>query len=183
MLPSYRRKPVPSPSDWAPSVPEQGAYPSFKQAGKGYAGGTSEAGTPLPTTFSPRFTPASIGLTPGRYLLTVTVTSADGAETRQAQATVTLAAADLARVKVYPNPWRSDKHAAKEVMFANLPANSSVKIFTASGHLTKDLGTASGTKNWDLTNDAGDKVSSGIYVYLIKDGEGNKVKGKVAVIR
>ena len=37
--------------------------------------------------------------------------------------------------------------------------------------------------SWDLANDKGDKVASGIYVYLITDGQGNKAKGKVAVIK
>jgi hypothetical protein len=34
-----------------------------------------------------------------------------------------------------------------------------------------------------LTNDSGDKVGSGIYLYLITDGQGDKVRGKVAVIK
>jgi hypothetical protein len=137
----------------------------------------------LSSTSVPRFTPASAGLVPGTYVMTVTVTSADGSQTQQAQAQITLVAAGLSGVKVYPNPWRADKHATKNVTFANLPGNCSVKIFTASGHLVKDLDQASGTKTWDLTSDSGDKVASGMYVYLIKDGEGNKVRGKIGVIR
>jgi len=89
----------------------------------------------------------------------------------------------LSAVQVYPNPWRSGKHKWKPVTFANLSANTSVKIFTVSGHLAKDLGTANGTVTWDLTNDSGDKVASGIYIYLITDSQGDKVRGKVAVIK
>jgi len=93
---------------------------------------------------------------------------------------------DLSAVQVYPNPWRSDKHAGKSVTFASLPSGSTVKIFTVSGHLIKTLGpqtSALGTASWDLTNDAGEKVASGIYLYLITDSQGDKGRGKMAVIR
>ena len=136
----------------------------------------------FPTTSAPRFTPASAGLAPGTYLLTVTVSLA-GSAPQSASATITLVAADLNGVKVYPNPWRTDKHSGKPVTFANLPIHCSAKIFTVDGHLTKDLGWVSGTIPWDLTDESGGKVASGIYVYLIKDGQGNMVRGKVGVIR
>jgi len=90
---------------------------------------------------------------------------------------------NLSAVQVYPNPWRSDKHAGKSVTFANLPTNTSVKIFTVSGHLAKDLGMANGSVTWDLTNDSGDKVASGVYLYLITDSQGDKARGKLAIIR
>jgi hypothetical protein len=136
---------------------------------------------PSATTSAPRLTPASAGLTPGIYQLTVTVTESD--QSQSATATITLVSADLNAVQVYPNPWRSDKHAGKPITFANLSTNTTVKIFTASGHLAKDLGTANGTVTWDLENESGDKVASGIYLYLITDGQGDKVRGKIGVIR
>jgi hypothetical protein len=85
--------------------------------------------------------------------------------------------------QVYPNPWRSDKHSGQSVTFANLPSGSTVKIFTVSGHLARDLGTVNGSVAWDLTNDSGDKVASGIYIYLITDSQGDKARGKVAIIK
>ena len=86
--------------------------------------------------------------------------------------------------RVYPNPWRSDKHSGQPVTFANLPLGSTVKLYTVSGHKVKELSTQnSGLSTWDLTNDSGDKVASGIYVYLITDTQGDKVRGKVAVIK
>jgi hypothetical protein len=100
-----------------------------------------------------------------------------------APARISVVSGDFSQVKVYPNPWRKDKHAGKNVIFTNLPADCTVKIFTVSGHLAKDLGPASGTATWDLSNDSGERVGSGIYVYLIKDSEGNKVRGKVAVMK
>jgi len=58
-----------------------------------------------------------------------------------------------------------------------------VKIFTVSGHKVKELSAANGSVTWDLTDASEDNVASGIYIYLIKDNQGNKTRGKVAVIR
>ena len=50
----------------------------------------------------------------------------------------------------------------------------------AAWHAKYDL--ASKREGWLLTNDSGDKVASGIYLYLIKAGD-DKTKGKVVVIK
>jgi len=87
-------------------------------------------------------------------------------------------------VRVYPNPWRSDKHGGHpSITFDGLTIGTTIKIFTVSGHKVKVLKTDARSIPWDLTNDAGDKVASGVYVYLITDSQGDKVKGKVAVIK
>ena len=36
---------------------------------------------------------------------------------------------------------------------------------------------------WDLANKSGEKVASGIYVYLITDDQGDKTRGKVAILK
>jgi hypothetical protein len=100
-----------------------------------------------------------------------------------ASASLTLVSPDLGGVVVFPNPWRADKHAGKNVKFINLSTNVTVKIFTLSGHEAKSLGPLSGSATWDLTDNSNDKVASGLYLYLITDSSGNKVKGKLAVIR
>ena len=69
------------------------------------------------------------------------------------------------------------------ITFDQMPANSTVKIFTVSGRWVKTLSAPGGSVPWDLTNDAGDRVASGIYLYWIVDGQGNKTRGKLAVIR
>ena len=87
---------------------------------------------------------------------------------------------------VYPNPWRSDKHAGNPITFAQLSGNTTIKIFTVSGHLIKTLGAQGsglGTLTWDLTNDSGSTVASGIYIYLVTNDQGQKARGKLAVIK
>ena len=67
--------------------------------------------------------------------------------------------------------------------FDGLVAGTTIKIFAVSGHKLKELHGDGPSIPWDLTNDSGDKVASGIYVYLVTDGQGDKVKGKLAVIK
>ncbi|MBI3292166.1 MAG: T9SS type A sorting domain-containing protein [Elusimicrobia bacterium] len=85
--------------------------------------------------------------------------------------------------RLYPNPWRADKHAGTLITFDQLTGNVTVKLFTVSGHLVKTLSTSSPSTTWDLTNDAGDPVASGLYLYLLTNDQGQKVRGKLAVIR
>ena len=123
-----------------------------------------------------------INLVAGPY--TISVHATDGVRnSNTASQTVTLVNADFSGFRVYPNPWRSDKHIGRSVTFDRMPAGSTVKLFTVSGHLVKTLTTDVDTALWDLSNDSGDKVGSGIYIYLIKDAQGDKEKGKLAVIK
>jgi hypothetical protein len=121
-------------------------------------------------------------LTAGKYTISVYATNGTS-NSNTASKTITLVLADLSGVQIYPNPWRADKHAGKSVTFNQLPANSTVKIFTVSGRKAREFDNVSGSVTWDLTNDSGDKVASGIYMYLINDSQGDKVRGKIGVIR
>jgi len=96
--------------------------------------------------------------------------------------TTTVAPTTL-NVRVYPNPWRSDKHSGHNITFDGLAPTTTINLFTVSGHKIKEISTNQTKLNWDLTNDSGDKVASGVYLYVITDSAGNKVKGKVAVIK
>jgi len=134
---------------------------------------------------------SSYGLQTGTYL--VSVFAIDNTNSNNVSPTVsktiTLVSADFSALKIYPNPWRSDKHAGKHVTFDQLPLGGTVKIFTVSGRLVKRITPNIATATWDLTNDSGDKVASGVYVYLITvgstgyGGNGQNVRGKIAVIR
>jgi ligand-binding sensor domain-containing protein len=91
----------------------------------------------------------------------------------------------LTLVSGYPNPFVL---VPPEALFTidNLAVNSSVNIYTAEGFLIRKF-----TKDqifgarvlWDGKNDAGDLVTSGIYVYLVTTEKGLAKTGKVAVIK
>ena len=132
---------------------------------------------------------SSYGLQAGTYPVSVYAKDSTNDVSNTLSKTITLVNSDFSQVKVYPNPWRKDKHDGQPVTFANLPIGSTVKIFTVSGHKVKVLDATSGGVTWDLTNEGGDKVASGIYVYLITTGDtgyggnGQKVRGKLAVVK
>lgn len=89
---------------------------------------------------------------------------------------------DFSQVREYPNPWRSDRPNNGHITFDQLPPSSTVKIFTISAHWVKTLDATGGSVQWDLTNDAGDPVASGFYIYLITSN-GGKTHGTLAIIR
>jgi hypothetical protein len=84
-------------------------------------------------------------------------------------------------VYVYPNPFvAAEGHT--EFVFKGLPNTGSIKIYTLSGELVKEIVIAGGEAKWNARNDDGDEISSGVYVYVVK-GEGVTETGKIAVIR
>ena len=90
----------------------------------------------------------------------------------------------LAGAHAFPNPWRIDKHANMSVTFNGMPASSVIKIFTVSAREVKQLmADSSGTAMWDRTNDSGQAVASGVYIYLIIDPQGDQTSGKLAIIK
>jgi hypothetical protein len=70
------------------------------------------------------------------------------------------------------------------IKFEGMPGGSMIKIFTISGHEIKELSADStGLALWDRTNEGGELVASGVYIYLIIDPQGNTSSGKLAIIK
>lgn len=90
---------------------------------------------------------------------------------------------NLKEVRIYPNPYKPGS-GHKKIVFSHLSENSSIKIFTLVGELVwekEDITT--GTEEWLAVNKDNEKVTSGVYIYLISDKAGNKKSGKIAVIK
>ncbi len=162
-------------------VPRAGGAPIFQSMAGQVAAQGIVHGAPMATT-APRFQLGALNLAPGDYTLRVQATNAYGTSA-WASAWVRLVSANLDSVRVYPNPWRSDRHSTRSVTFDSLTVNTEIKIFTVSGHHVKTLPTSSSQVTWDLTNESGDRVASGIYVYHLKAEGGAKMTGKVVVIK
>lgn len=103
---------------------------------------------------------------------------------------------NLERVAVVPNPYKGraewDPAAGDgRIHFIHLPEGATVRIFTASAELVRELtldsalnaGGTSGELAWDLRNGKGQKVVSGIYVYQVETREGRTRKGHFVVIK
>jgi hypothetical protein len=97
--------------------------------------------------------------------------------------------ADLERVLVVPNPYRGsevwDQPGQNEVHFINLPPRSTIKIYTVSGDLVRELQHNDPIRDfarWDLKNGAGQAVAAGIYVYRVEAGP-FQFQNRLVVIR
>ncbi len=88
--------------------------------------------------------------------------------------------ASLRNVFVAPNPAAS----AGFVTFFNLTDEGEIRILTITGEVIRTLPYhfTSGAVRWDLDNDHGRKVGSGVYLYTIKSSN-ERIWGKMAVVR
>ncbi|MEK7812115.1 MAG: T9SS type A sorting domain-containing protein, partial [Candidatus Desantisbacteria bacterium] len=85
----------------------------------------------------------------------------------------------LNELRVYPNP------AISQVTFGgNLPMQIRLRIFNVAGEEVYEYEgeTTSGKWTWGLQNKANEKVSNGIYIYVISAG-GDKKAGKIGIVR
>lgn len=93
------------------------------------------------------------------------------------------AQADVSTAHVYPNPC-SLRNNCNGVTFTRLTLNAEIDIFSISGekvrHITKTTNIDS--EGWDLRNDAGARVASGLYIFMVKGG-GTTKRGKIVIVR
>lgn len=80
----------------------------------------------------------------------------------------------LQQVTVVPNPYRGtapwDPSGQHRIEFRGLPAVAEIRIYSAAGDLIRIIDhndAVSGAASWDLKNQNGQDVSSGIYMYRV----------------
>jgi hypothetical protein len=121
----------------------------------------------------------------GNYTMVAQGMNLAGALSSPVSITFALMPSSLSSVRVYPNPWRVDQvPPTPTIRFDVLPPGAQVKIFTISGHWVQTVtADGSGIAQWDLNNSNGERVQSGLYLYLATDSQGGKVHGKFSIIR
>ena len=99
-------------------------------------------------------------------------------------ATLSAFADDLTDVYVFPNPFRADQHAGR-VVIAGLPRTAAIEVYALDGAHVRSLEEFDGDGGtpWDLTDDNGEQVPSGIYLIRIETDGQDPVITKVAIIR
>ncbi len=85
---------------------------------------------------------------------------------------------------VFPNPFIL-KDNSKFLTIDGLIRDTDIKILTVTGNLITEFSSPGGrTAYWDGTDDNGNLVSSGVYLVVAYDRDGNNIlTGKVAVVR
>lgn len=108
-------------------------------------------------------------------------------ETEGNCAGITLIEPDLTHIMAYPNPAHSGD---QKLTFARLTAEAEVSIYTASSRFLRRLRTTdrSGGLEWDLRDETGNLLPSGLYIYHVtgKDENGNDAEpneAKFVIIR
>jgi len=86
-------------------------------------------------------------------------------------------------IKVYPNPWRADKESKRPYIVFEVPNESNISIYAISGKLVKKFSNVISPIRWMLDDHKNEKVSSGIYIYKIKEKDGAEKIGKLGIIR
>lgn len=115
-------------------------------------------------------------------------------------------------VGVYPNPyrvnaaWDGPNESDRKLYFYNLPAKSEIRIYTIAGDIIAELEHDASTYNgdiswfsnfsdnprimaggehaWDLQTEANQILTTGLYLFTVKDLDSGKVQtGKLAIIK
>ncbi len=102
-----------------------------------------------------------------------------------------LAKADVAKINVFPNPYygfqdRETSRDVKYITFSHLPDQATIRIFDLSGVLVKTINKSSQQQfiTWNLQNDSGYPVASGIYVaYVDMPSLGTTKVLKLAIVQ
>ncbi len=89
---------------------------------------------------------------------------------------------DLSDVFTYPNPYRFDEGSGF-ITFANLTKEATIRIMTMSGAVIRTIYETDGNGGvvWDLKDEKGESVSSGVYLFYVSNEKEHKI-GKFAVI-
>ncbi|MBS1494420.1 MAG: S8 family serine peptidase [Bacteroidetes bacterium] len=96
---------------------------------------------------------------------------------------------DLKDAYVYPNPWNPNL-GQDYITFANLTVSANIKIYDLNGNFIAEIDEKDGNggAEWNLTDRAGTKVASGIYIFRAsgKNSQGADVDekiGKFVIVR
>jgi hypothetical protein len=79
----------------------------------------------------------------------------------------------------YPNPFNPNN--GQSLMFSNLSRNNILSIYDISGSLIWEYTTSDSQAHWNGKTSQGQIVGSGIYIYTIRDEQGNFKTGKTIV--
>jgi len=136
--------------------------------------------TPSPTitltmTASPTMTVTQTSTASPTYTVSPTITQTS---------TPNLAAEDLSNVIVYPNPYRGDVNLRGEIILFNLPDRAMIRFYTVDGRKVKEIvkDDPGNRVVWNMTNENGADVASGVYIYIIKTIREER-KGKVVILK
>ncbi len=106
----------------------------------------------------------------------------------QAVATVEKIPETLEEAFVYPNPIKpgsGGEFDSSHLNISGLTEGTEVSIYNIAGERVRELSNDSNLSEiqWDLRNESGKSVASGVYIYYITDKEGKTTSGRFGLVR
>ena len=100
---------------------------------------------------------------------------------------------DVSDVYAFPVPFRPNAGnparygcwsgcANNGITFTNLPDTGTIRIYSISGQLVRQMDLVSNPQNWNVRNSGGEVVASGLYLWEVVSGR-NRKTGKLVVIK
>ena len=88
-------------------------------------------------------------------------------------------------INVFPIPFVANQNFQTGfISFTNLPVNGKIVIYDLLGEPVFKTTNVNPVYRWNVKNNAGRDVQSGLYLYVIRDGKNKKVKsGKLIIVR
>jgi hypothetical protein len=85
-----------------------------------------------------------------------------------------------------PNPLFPDPYISGDtnITFTDLASSCTIEIYTLERELVRTITETNGDGQavWDIMNEKGEEVASGVYLYVIESDEGSK-KGKLIITK
>jgi hypothetical protein len=93
-------------------------------------------------------------------------------------------------VRVFPNPFKlasgfPNRNQDNDIIWTNIPAKCTIKVFTASGELVVELkhdNPVSGQAVWSQLSDARQRPAPGIYFWTVESEVGN-ARGTLVIVK
>jgi hypothetical protein len=87
---------------------------------------------------------------------------------------------------VFPNPYDPDTAVRGTVKITGMPYGSTFNVFTVSGEIVKSQTAGNGVNGWtewDGKNNAGQSAATGIYYYVVRQGDQTLARGPLIIRR
>lgn len=78
----------------------------------------------------------------------------------------------VSQMRAFPIPFRPE--GANSITFDQMPVDSTIRIYTTSGTMVKEIRAGAESVSWDVKNDSGDDVGSGVYFVRVSGSGGEK---------
>ncbi|MCX5781102.1 MAG: T9SS type A sorting domain-containing protein [Elusimicrobia bacterium] len=93
---------------------------------------------------------------------------------------------NLDKAHCYPNPFKPNSGLGHRIItFSRLTDYTKLKVFNIAGEMVyeTEANTPRGELAWNVVNNSGESLASGVFIYLIMNNNGHKKIGKFAVLR